>query len=307
MVLEKHFECKVTDGRGVRKRVGDGKTIDIWKDRWIPGVAGVKDTKDRLFWAHSASGEYTVKSGYRSAQERKIGRRVRNSHEESGCRNEGILPVNENIKAGSMQGNPLCKCCEVCSESTEHMLFLCNHAEAIWKMAPIQWDGLESLRGKFWLWWSELVEATVREKGEEHITFTVNLLWQIWKDRNEINFNGKGRAPGVVVHKALTEWLEYQEIQGEGMEEERELRQRVRKQERWAAPDKGWIKLNTNAALNQQTNKAGWGIVARDWKGKLVATLACPSFTYSAPILEEALAIRTAMVKLLWKAGKGSL
>ena len=26
----------------VRKRVGDGKTIDIWKDRWIPGVAGGK-------------------------------------------------------------------------------------------------------------------------------------------------------------------------------------------------------------------------------------------------------------------------
>ncbi|XP_071933905.1 uncharacterized protein [Coffea arabica] len=46
-----------------------------------------------------------------------------------------------------------------------------------------------------------------------------------------------------------------------------------------------------------KTNKVGWGIVARDWKGKLVATWACPSFTCSAPILEEALAIRTAMVK----------
>ncbi|XP_027151850.1 uncharacterized protein LOC113751902 [Coffea eugenioides] len=80
-------------------------------------------------------------------------------------------------------------------------------------------------------------------------------------------------------------------------EEERELRQRVRKQERWAAPDERWIKLNIDAALNQQTNKAGWGIVARDWKGKLVATWACPSFTCSAPILEKALAIRTAMVK----------
>ncbi|XP_027177900.1 uncharacterized protein LOC113777055 [Coffea eugenioides] len=251
---------------GMRKRVRDGKTIDIWKDRWIPGVAGGKelewvfakedrerilqiplslqDIKDGLFWAHSASREYTVKSRYRSAQERKIWRRVRDSHEESGSRNEGILPVNENIKTRSMQGNPLCKCCGVFSESTEHMLFLCSHAEAIWKVTPIQWDGLENLREKFWLWWSELVEATAREKGEEHITFIVNLLWQIWKDRNEINFNRKGRGPGVV------------------------------------------------------TNKASWGIVARDWKGKPVATWACPSFTCSVPILEEALAIKTAMVKV---------
>ncbi|XP_027109537.1 uncharacterized protein [Coffea arabica] len=164
-------------------------------------------------------------------------------------------------------------------------------------MAPVQWDGLESLRGKFWLWWTELVEATIREKGEEHITFTVNLLWHIWKDRNEINFNGKGRDPGVVVHKALTEWLEYQEVQYEGKEEGRESRLEAGKKGSWAAPNKGWIKLNTDAALNQQSNKAGWGIVARDWKGKLVATWACPSFTCSVPVLEEALAIRTAMVK----------
>ena len=27
---------------GVRQRVGDGRSINIWKDRWIPGVAGGK-------------------------------------------------------------------------------------------------------------------------------------------------------------------------------------------------------------------------------------------------------------------------
>ena len=54
--------------------------------------------------------------------------------------------------------------------------------------------------------------------------------------------------------------------------------------------------MNTDAALNQQTNKAG-GIIARDWKGKLVATWACPYFKCTEPKLEEALAIRTGMVK----------
>ena len=110
------------------------------RERILQIPLSLQATKDRLFWAHSASGEDTVKSGYRSAQERKIGRRVRNSHEESGCRNEvnargwkvlwqlnmkhklkhfiwkcmkGILPVNKNIKTGSMQSGPLYKCCEV--------------------------------------------------------------------------------------------------------------------------------------------------------------------------------------------------
>ncbi|XP_071923288.1 uncharacterized protein [Coffea arabica] len=210
---------------------------------------------------------------------------------------KGILPVNASIKARCQQGNPVCKCCGLYSESIEHMLFFCSHAEVIWKVAPIQWDGLENLKGKFWLWWSELVEATSREKGEEHVIFTVNLLWQIWKDRNEINFNGKGRGPGVVVNKAVTEWLEYQECVGEGSEEEEEPQQLKKEKGRWTAPDKGWIKLNTDAALNRQNRKAGWGIVARDWEGKLIATWACPSFTCSVPVLEEALAIRAAMVK----------
>ena len=98
-----------------------------------------------------------------------------------------------------------------------------------------------------------MVEATIREKGEEHITFTVNLLWHIWKDRNEINFNGKGRDPGVVVHKALTEWLEYQEVQYEGKEEGRESRLEAGKKGSWAAPNKGWIKLNTDAALDRKS------------------------------------------------------
>ena len=66
---------------------------------------------------------------------------------------------------------------------------------------------------------------------------------------------------------------------GKKKEEEMELQQMEGKPGRWYAPDKEWIKLNTDAALNQQTKKAGWGIVARDWKGKLVATWACPSFT----------------------------
>ena len=85
-----------------------------------------------------------------------------------------------------------------------------------------------------------MVEAIVREKGEEHITFTVNLLWQIWKDRNEINFKGNGRDPRVVVQRALTEWLEYQEIQGVGRKEEMEIRKKEGKQESWVAPEEGW-------------------------------------------------------------------
>ncbi|XP_027102929.2 uncharacterized mitochondrial protein AtMg00310-like [Coffea arabica] len=98
--------------QGLYKRVGDGRTIKIWNDRWLPGsihgkiattrpdgcqlefvhelIEGRKwktdqlqlwfnandmelitsvplspyDRKDRLYWDHSKSGVYTVKTGY---------------------------------------------------------------------------------------------------------------------------------------------------------------------------------------------------------------------------------------------------
>ena len=100
--------------------------------------------------------------------------------------------------------------------------------------------------------------------------------------------NGSGK-------QAMTEWVEFQKIKEKEKESEAEVQQEKWKYGKWSAPRKGWIKLNTDAALNQRARRAGWGIVARDWRGKLVASWACPSFTCSEPKLEEALAIRTAM------------
>ena len=42
----------------------------------------------------------------------------------------------------------------------------------------------------------------------------------------------------MVVQRALTEWLEYQEAEEKGREGMAELKQEVKKQERWTAPEK---------------------------------------------------------------------
>lgn len=50
--------------KGSRKRVGNGKQIDIKK---IPIAIG--NARDKMIWIHSQIGNYTVKTGYVMAKE----------------------------------------------------------------------------------------------------------------------------------------------------------------------------------------------------------------------------------------------
>nr|XP_027120699.1 uncharacterized protein LOC113737717 [Coffea arabica] len=91
------------------------------------------------------------------------------------------------------------------------------------------------------------------------------------------------------------EWQEYQEAQemevewgDSGMKEGREVHG-------WERPQEGWIKLNSDAALNSKEGRAGWGMVARDWQGMMLGAWAVPSSTCSNPKQEESMALRMAL------------
>ncbi|XP_071918890.1 uncharacterized protein [Coffea arabica] len=121
----------------------------------------------------------------------------------------GILPVNAVLKERCSKGDHMCKGCGEGPETIEHMLFFCSNAKLIWKAAPLSWDGPKEYRNKFWHWWEALKEPVTKEKGNERISLTINLLWQIWKSRNDKQFNGHGRDPLVAANKAVMEWQEY--------------------------------------------------------------------------------------------------
>lgn len=207
----------------------------------------------------------------------------------------GVLPVNEVVMRRTGNGNSMCHRCGEAVETLEHMLFQCDKAALIWKAAPLQWDGLERFRGSFWHWWEELMQVTKREEGREHIILTANLLWQIWKARNESQFNKEERDPFLPVHKAVGEWREYQEATRNLEESEGERAMEETVGAKWMPPAKGSIKINTDAAFNKIKKQAGWGLAARNDEGRLIATWAIPRMCSRNAKMEEAMVIRKAL------------
>ncbi|XP_027148760.1 uncharacterized protein LOC113749274 [Coffea eugenioides] len=358
--------------RGARKRIGDGGTVNIWKDRWLLDRGYGKVTtvrppecqiqmvqeliqngewnkavvheifnaedckrilatplslyggKDKLIWPYSKNGEYSVRSGYMVAKEMQqegagvVVQQGRSSRNEQGTEVwkflwslnmkyklkhfiwkglHNILPVNEVIKRRVGKGSELCACCGEQPETLEHMFFFCKHAELIWKASPMQWDGLVEFRKSFWLWWNSLMEARERDAGKEHICLTVNLLWQIWKSRNRVQFNSEEGCPGKVVMKAVQEWNEYEAAQRMDREDEVEKRNQQKASTEWLPPTMGVVKLNVDAALSTANGRVGWGVVARQTDGGILGAWAGSGDRHTEAMVEEATAIRTALIK----------
>ena len=49
------------------------------------------------------------------------------------------------------------------------------------------------------------MEVKARKEGRERITLTVDILWQIWKAINAVEFEDKERHPMKVITKAVKE------------------------------------------------------------------------------------------------------
>ena len=96
------------------------------------------------------------------------------------------------------------------------------------------------------------MDAQKRAKGREHIALTINILWQVWKARNGVQFNRKKRCPGQIVNKAMQEWLEYKNASIEVGISQETGEGTAMVGSRWTPPPKGFVIMNTDVSLNMQ-------------------------------------------------------
>ncbi|XWS71007.1 hypothetical protein CRYUN_Cryun03dG0100000 [Craigia yunnanensis] len=76
-----------------------------------------------------------------------------------------------------------------------------------------------------------------------------------------------------------------------------ETHEEIDNKSEWRPPEEGWIKINCDRACISKTNEAAYGILARDSKGNVVASIEKKFVSVEAEVA-EALAIKQ-VVKLV--------
>ncbi|XP_071905964.1 uncharacterized protein [Coffea arabica] len=155
---------------------------------------------DRLYWKHSKSSMYTMKSGYAAAklEDASQSRRLEPGSETSWevrkhivwkrlwslnlkmklkhflwrCLQNSLL-VNEAIYKRIGKGSSLCSCCGEDTETIEHICFFCPKAQMVWKIAPVSWEGITEPQSNIQRWWDAVMQSAKKEQGLDRIKLTV--------------------------------------------------------------------------------------------------------------------------------------
>nr|XP_027123998.1 uncharacterized protein LOC113740655 [Coffea arabica] len=250
--------------------------------------------EDNNFWIHSPTGQYKVSTRY------KVRMKEKETQERVGYKGAGpsthnaakqmwsclwklnikqklktfmwkcinnSLSVKEVIFSRTKKEDPIYKACGEGVETVKHMLLNCRQA---------------------------------KQDGEEHLGLTVNILWQVWKSRNEWEFNNKQRHAMTTIKKAQEEWMEFCEAYKQ-KEQVSTAETTANQMPRIEEENAEVIQVKIAALSKPNSKEVGIGVTTMTEGNVIVAAWAIHEKSYNCPQLDEAEAIKIVMSKLVVK------
>eukprot|EP00253_Pinus_taeda_P003033 PITA_03033 len=209
----------------------------------------------------------------------------------------------ENLRKKGFAGPSRCHLCGIQEEMRDHLLSLCTFTSTLWNWAVCifrQTDRDENDISKTLKNWRKKLSEnkTINSAGTLIPSF---LIWNVWKERNNIIFKDKSSPPHIIINqllrqlketvntirKRLTENLPSHQDTGIllllGLQKmvprgsiqiasHASMRQDFSQTPLAPAPPRppGYLKLNTDGASKGNPREAGYGGVIRDDKGNLI-------------------------------------
>lgn len=230
--------------------------------------------EDKIIWLGEESGAYTVKSSYRiltgvlehdssfhwtKVWKLAIPPKVKNFVWQA-CSN--LLPTTDNLRIRRVNCSPICILCSVQQESIRHLIINCPFAHSCLTRIPNTLLNSDMSLAE-WVSWH------IKVLDEDSCCLILMVCWKIWEARNQKLWNNIVISPSATFEDArafLSTWRSFHQTHMKGVRQSTTAK--------WIKPPSGWLKMNTDAAIDIQGKKVGLGLVLRDSEGSLVAAVA---------------------------------
>ncbi|XP_057426531.1 uncharacterized protein LOC130719958 [Lotus japonicus] len=278
---------------------------------------------DRIFWMAKEDGRYDTKSSYEfilqghtlassSGATSGIWKALWQSISIPRCKEliwracHDIVPVRAVLVNRGTVTDSICPLCGDEDETLVHAFFGCSELAPVWFSSPLSMD-FRNVPDTFSLvqWLSQILK-----EGDEWLVDSVfTLMWAIWERRNKWCFEQQWYPFDYVLRRAFS----MAAVGFNGGDGGVVLHGQRREGDRakWRPPQTGIIKVNVDASV-PTGSLMGYGYIARNSRGEVLATAAAKWPTVSTVALAEAMALRWALqlsldlylwtwVFLLWK------
>lgn len=139
------------------------------------------------------------------------------------------------------------------------------------------------------------MSIALQQYRREELLNLCMICWSLWKNRNAIVWNQKGAEFVEVVESAIQVLDHWKNAQDRSYDSSFGFMTLTDGDVHWKQPQEGTIKVNTDAALFEDSNCYAYAMVARDHEGKLVEAISSCKQGKTDPELAEAIGIREAL------------
>lgn len=278
----------------------------------------VRRPHDALMWPHGNTGLYTVKSGYNWLMEKNAislpstsaglqlnWKGIWETGAAPKCKSfvwracQKVLPVNVNLQNRGVDVDPLCPLCQMEPETVTHALLRCPTVRAIWFSCPLG-IRIPEAEVQFHDWISTWLQ--VQDVAEDVVAVIFTIAWAIWNRRNKMVFTKALLPIPVVIQEAYANVpspVEFEPgVHGDDatvlLGISSPLSNGNDTDVRWVAPPRGRVKINIDVSV-RGTHGTGFGMVAHDHPGKVLAAATETLQEEFSPLMAEALCCRWAL------------
>ncbi|CAN6587433.1 unnamed protein product [Malus baccata var. baccata] len=276
---------------------------------------GNPQRKDRLIWAPTRNGNYSVKSGYLWLQLHSLTLRDHRSTWSravpellwKGIWRIRVPPKVRNFLWSSLHNalatvavlfrrrsspTPICPICLCQEESIVHLFLSCPWVLSIWSGGALKYNIQVGSLSTWGAWLLDVFTSNLGSSASKEwvLTYVAFTCWHIWKSRCDFVFNQVHIIPSKIIlgiELSVADFLNANSAPEILRAVDRGL---VRQPGRWIPPVSPFVKLNVDASWSR-VSKAGFAaVVARDARGEFIAAVRYPIFA-SCVAMAEALAL----------------